>query len=529
MARKISAIIISAVFALGAPPIDGALGETDAPFNKEAFIQSAKIDAVLQIGLVDCIAYVLKNNSEIKIKRIEPLLREDDIRIAGGEFEPVLYGGATYSKSKESTASTLFSRNAVSVSNDLSAEAGLKGKIVTGAEYDLNVSALREKTNSAFQSINPSYTLKPKVTITQPLFRRCGMLVNKADITIARNNKTISEADFKSAVMGIVTDAKTAYYNCIYTRESYSLSESSLKRAKDLLDINRLRYEKGLASSVDLLETETVVAEREKTLLAAEANKKKADDVIKVITNLVDDPHFWNAELEYIDEPEFNVVETDLAKSLQNAFILRPDYQGALLDLKNRDIKIKVAKNALFSSVDLVGSFGLNGLGEDYKKAIKNFDEENKDWSVGLTVSVPLGGSDRALYDQRQLEKAQALIALKRLEQNIIKEIRDKTRDVEIQKRQVEVAKTSKEKEYANYEAQKERYAAGQVSTHDMLEYQDSLAQSEIDYVKSLIEYNISIFNLEKAEGSALARNNINIEEENKKDAKYAKDDRKND
>jgi outer membrane protein TolC len=77
----------------------------------------------------------------------------------------------------------------------------------------------------------------------------------------------------------------------------------------------------------------------------------------------------------------------------------------------------------------------------------------------------------------------------------------------------VDVAKLSKEKETQNYEAQKERYAAGQVSTHDMLDYQDKLSQAELDYVKALIDYNIALINLDKSRGLTLVKNDIKLEE----------------
>jgi outer membrane protein TolC len=74
------------------------------------------------------------------------------------------------------------------------------------------------------------------------------------------------------------------------------------------------------------------------------------------------------------------------------------------------------------------------------------------------------------------------------------------------------VAKFSKEKETQNYEAQTDRYAAGQVSTHDILDYQDKLAQSELDYFKALVEYNVALIGLEKSQGLTLLKNNIKIE-----------------
>ena len=162
--------------------------------------------------------------------------------------------------------------------------------------------------------------------------------------------------------------------------------------------------------------------------------------------------------------------------------------------------------------MDLAGSFGLNGLGKDYQDALDNTKSDYKDWSVGFKVSVPWGGSERAKLNQRKLELAQAIIAFKRLEQNIILDVRDKIRAVNIAMRQIKASRLSKEKEIRNYQAQKERYAAGHVSTHDILDYQENLARAELDYIKSLIDYNIAIVNLDKSQGLALIKNNIMME-----------------
>jgi len=75
--------------------------------------------------------------------------------------------------------------------------------------------------------------------------------------------------------------------------------------------------------------------------------------------------------IELIDKPEFVQQDVDLLKSLQEAFKYRPDYESAKIDLKSRDIKIKVAKNELLPTIDLTGSLGLNGLGKDYQGAIE--------------------------------------------------------------------------------------------------------------------------------------------------------------
>ncbi len=480
--------------------------------EKTLFMAAGAQDRVLRIGLVDCIAYALKNNSEILIKRIEPKIKEDDVKIAKADFEPTFNSEYTVHDKNEVSSNVLQGADIYN-SQDMRFNADVSGKLVTGTEYKMEFLNQRYKSDSVYQVYNPYYTAEPKITITQPLFRNFGILVNKADIIVAQNNRLQSSASFKGTVMDTISKSKTAYYNYIFYLESYAIARLSLERAQHLLEINRARYQKGLVSSVDLLETEAAVAQREKAVLAAETQMKKAEDDLKLITNLVDDPEVWNAKLELIDKPEFKVEEADLLQSLKSAFEYRPDYYSAKIDLKSRDIKIATSKNALLPTVDLIGSFGLNGLGKDYQDALEKVNSDYTDWSVGVKFSLPWGSGDRAKYDQRKLEKAQALLSFRRLEQNIILEIRDKVRLVKARKQHVDVAKLSKQKETENYEAQQERYAAGQISTHDMLDYQDKLAQAELDYVNALIEYNIALINLDKSQGLTLAKNDIKLEE----------------
>lgn len=483
------------------------------PFDKEAFIESVKQPKVLRLGLVDCIAYALKNNSEIKIKRIEPQIKQDDVKIAQSEFEPTFSADFNIEDiTSQSAKSTLFGP-AVSTSRTTSFNTGVSGKFITGTEYQLDFLNHKYKSNTLSQEINPYYTSEPKITITQPLFRDFGILVNKADITIASNNKEISWKNFQQTVMDVISRSKSAYYSYLYFLQSYSIAGLSLERANDLFQINKARYDKGLISSVELLETEAAVAQRKRALISAEGDLKTAEDELKLITNLIDDPQLWNADLELISQPVYEAEKVDLVESLHNAFQYRPDYRAAEMDLRSRDIRIKTALNQLYPEVDVIGSLGVNGLGSDYQRALDSMDADFKDWGIGVKFSVPWGTGERAKYDQSKLEKAQAIITFKRLEQNIILEVRKRVRQVEIYHRQIEVAKILKETETRHYEAQKERYAAGQVSIHDMLDYQESLAEAELVYVKALIDHNVALITLTQSEGLTLVKNDIKLEE----------------
>lgn len=476
------------------------------------YMASGSQNRILKIGLVDCVLYSLKGNSEILIKKIDPKLSADDIKIAQSAFEPTFTAEYDLEDSTEQAASTLLGAT-TSYNRDINLNAGVNGKFITGTEYEFDFNNERYKSNSSFQSINPYYLAEPKIVITQPLFKGCGVAVNSADITIASNNKIRSDFSFTDTVMDTITKTKNIYFGYAYFLEKYQIDKLALERAESLLEINKARYAKGMVSSVDLLETEADCALKRKNLIAAESLLRKAEDELKFITNLVDDPEVWNAKIELLDKIDLQKVEPEIRKAINDAFSNRPDYKSAQLDLKNRDIKVMVAKNNLLPTVDLVGSFGLNGLDKSYQKALEQIGMDKKTWGIGLQFSLPWGTGDRAKLDQRKLEKAQALLEFKRLEQKIVLDVRDKVRDVDIQLQQVEVSKIYKEKETENYLAQKERYFAGQVSTHDMLDYQNKLSQAELDFIKSLTDYNISLAKLDKSEGLTLAKNNIKLEE----------------
>ncbi|HPN72490.1 MAG TPA: TolC family protein [Candidatus Omnitrophota bacterium] len=491
-----------------------ASGKQDIPevpvFDKQDFISAAGSDVVMKLSMDDCVAEALKNNSEIKVKKIDPRLRLDDVKIAGAEFEPSLLGNYDLYYSAEKSKS-LFTAGE-SKTRVMTAGGGIEGKIATGASYWLGMEYARNWTNSTLQTVNPVYTAKPKVTLTQPLFRGAGIEVNEANIRIAKNSKSMSDEDFRKMVMDVVTRTKGAYYYYHLAIETRSIAKLWLERAESLYHINKARYDKGLVSSVDLLETEAAVAERNKGYIASEKDLLKAEDDLRFVTNLVDDPKVWNATIELSDAPGFSEKKIDLVTSLENAFANRPDYKAAAIGLKNRDIVVKVAKNDLLPTVDLRGSFGLNGLDDDSYDVFDNIAANYEEWNIGAALRIPFGGGDRAKYDKAKLEKVQALIAFKRLEQSIVLEVRDKVRKAEIQYQEVRAAEIALEKEKENYHAQQERYAAGEVSTHDMLDYQDKLSRAELDHASSLVEYNIAVIELDKAQGLTLINNGIELE-----------------
>jgi len=485
--------------------------------KKNEYIASSQEDKILRIGLVDCIAYALKNNSEIKLKRIEPIIQDKEINKAGVKFEPYLTLETALEDTKEqSSSSTLFSP-AISTSTTAKVNAALEGRLPTGTEYSIDFENKKYKSSASYQVINPYYKTDATITITQPLLKGAGLLVNRADIIIAQNSKSISQEDFRKEVSDILSKTKTAYYDFIFSLGAHKIANLFYEYNKKLYEINKKRYGVGLISSVGLLETESAFIKREKILLESSSKIRQAEDNLKLITNLIDDPKLWNARIEPIGEPVYNPQRFELSESLKSAFENRPDYKKSKIDLSTKDIRIKLAKNSIYPEVDLVGSFGLNGLNGTYPGALDNLKDDYRDYSIGLEVKIPLGNAYATSdYEKRNLEKTQALITFKRLEENIVLEVRDSIRQLELQQKQIEVAKKRKEMETKSYLAQESRFKEGLISTHDLLDFQERLAQSELEYVRALIDYELALIRLDEVTGLTLTKNNVRIEDQMK-------------
>lgn len=482
-----------------------------AGFDREAYLEGARSDVRLRLGRVDCLAYALQNNTAIRIKRLQPLLAEADTRQAQATFDPSLIFEGILSDSTELSPNLIYGTN-ISMMRSGALKAGLTGKLWSGAQYELALDAGRFKSSSPTALIDPAYRLEPQLTITQPLLRGAGITVNQAAIIIARNNLLLSSNNVQETAMDITSQTLVAYYDLYHGRAYLAIEMEALERARLLLSINQARHAKGLISSVDLLETETELAKRMKRVIAAEAAMLNAEDALKLVTNLVDDPALWNAQVELLEEPVLSLRRIQLVQSLERAFDHRLDYQALKIALANRDIQIQVARNNLWPTLDLIGSFGLNGLGQDWSEAAEYANLDYKDWMAGLRLTIPWGRANRAAYDKSRWEKIQALLELKRLEQDIIFQVRNRVREVEIQYRQMEAAMLASDLEAENYEAYQERYAAGHISTHDILDYHNRLATARLDYIKALIDYQIGLIRLDQAEGMTLVRNNITLE-----------------
>ena len=111
------------------------------------------------------------------------------------------------------------------------------------------------------------------------------------------------------------------------------------------------------------------------------------------------------------------------------------------------------------------------------------------------------------------MEKEKALIDFKNLEQKIIAQVREAVRGTNTDYKRVAAAETLRRLRERRLSAEEERFKEGLTTTHDILEYQEDLAEAQSGYLRSIVDYNKSLIDLEQAKGTVLEKENIKLEQ----------------
>ena len=124
----------------------------------------------------------------------------------------------------------------------------------------------------------------------------------------------------------------------------------------------------------------------------------------------------------------------DRIESWRTALNQRPDLTELRLDLEKQGIIVRYRFNQLFPSLDLVGGYGLQSQENSGEAGLEDIRDRSKpQYAFGVVLSIPLSGNQAARnsYKASQAAKRQAVLNLKKLEQNILVQVDDSLNQVQ--------------------------------------------------------------------------------------------------
>lgn len=497
------ALLLAHVFAQAVPAADPL-----APIPSPAQVRPISLHEAIQLALTE--------NFAIAIDTYTPQVFRYNLRSAYGVYDPTFNIAAfrSFNSSRGGVDPEGIELPSTEIESD-SLSPSLSGYLPSGMTYEIS-SAVGERS---FTPPGASqFTASAGVTVTQPLLRDLWIDSNRAQIMLSKRDLKISEWAFRWQVMQTLTAVESAYYNLIFAMENVKVQEKALELLERLLVENRRRVEVGTMAPLEEQQAKSQVAASRAQLLEAQRVLANRQNALKnLITQDYSEWHslFLQPEERLVPVPyDFNLTE-----SWRKGLALRPDLHQARLDVERREIDLRLRKNQLFPAVDVVASYGYNGLdrlGRSYNTAIDDLASgDNPRWSVGVLLSVPLGNiTARNRHKAAIALEKQAELAAEQVEQLILVEIDDAVQLAQAAYERVEATREARQFAEAALDAEQKKLESGKSTSFFVLQFQRDLTAARFEEIRALAEYNIALAQLALAEGTTLERHKVSLQSE---------------
>jgi outer membrane protein len=498
-----------------AAPMD--MTQVAAPTNANTAATPAGRNATTrEMSLEDCIREAMQHNLDVQISRYNPQISLYDLRASYGGYDPTFTISGTHQyndtgpdfQNAAHIPGTSYEQN--------TAAAGLsRTPTPWGMTYQLdgNVSHTYNYHSSLFTNSDNSGG-QIGVTLTQPLLNNFWIDQTRLNLRVAKNRLKYSEQGLRLQVITSVSDVEKAYYELIYAQEYVKVQQQALELAQTQLDQDRQRVQIGTLAQLDVQQDGAQVATSRANLIAAQSTFNTAQNTLK---NLLTDQYAnWH---DTDIQPTATITNAplqlfDLQDSWSKGLTERPDLLQARLDVERQGIQLKFERNQLFPSLDLIGTYGFNGTGQQFRDTFNQFNDGSRPfYSYGVQLSTPLSNvGPRNQYKAGKVTMQQLLLQLKQFEQNAMVEIDNAVKQAQSAYESVNATRQARIYAEAALDAEQKKYAVGKSTTFIVLQLQNTLTADRAQEIRSLANYYEALVNLAQQEGSTLERNHINIE-----------------
>ncbi|MFT4714703.1 MAG: outer membrane protein TolC [Candidatus Azotimanducaceae bacterium] len=333
------------------------------------------------------------------------------------------------------------------------------------------------------------------LSVTQPLLRGAGWRGVESPLLVARKDQGIAKETFRQSLFQTVSDAVSVYWDVYMAEKRKELRVRSVEIAEGILVDEKERARFGRSGQANVLDAESALAQRRVQMLAADQNLFAVTGQLRnFIAGMPQDRKF-KVDFSAMTEP--GSIRFDRASMLANAYLYRPEYVAGLLRAEREDVRIQFAKNNKLPQLDLVASYGLNGLAESFGQSWDDvWDGDHESVYVGVEYRMALQGNKRGKGElsAARLRKHQALLEIKAAEIAIHNSVDTALNNLSSARMQVAelTGVVGTNKKLLDFELAK--FEAGQSNSRDLFEIEERLnrvleleLESRVNLQKALI------------------------------------------
>lgn len=400
----------------------------------------------------------------------------------------------------------------------------------TGTYFETDFNNNRQTSNSPNNTLNPQLYSNVQVIFQQQLLAGFGTGPNLRYLRIARTNQKIGDIAFKAQIIATVTQICNIYWDLVNAYDTEQVGERSVTFATETLDTSRKQLALQAIPEMDVLKAESEVATRQQDLTVARTNLELQELYMKnAITRSFDDPVLQELPVVPTDhlaaqiQPDTEPVQQSIVDALKN----RTDIQVSALDLSNRELSRKTARNALLPQLGLYGFYsgtafggvpnpafaGSNTAPGGYGGTLENaLNNSSPEYQVGLQLQMPLRNRQAKADQYRtELEYRQSQVYAEELKKNIVIEVRNARYAVEQGASRVGAAQQARDLAQRTLDIMQKEQKLGAGSNQQTLSAEHDLSVAESALVTAQTAYEKARIQLKFSTGSVLEDYGISI------------------
>ncbi len=511
------------------------------------------------LTLREAIAMALQNNKDIEVARDNVKIAEFDLLTARGAYDPKLSAQSYFEKINSAPTSFLSGAARVETSDFTTAGRleGLTNKF--GGNYRLDFTSIRQTSNSQFVLLNPQFPTALTFSYTQPLVRGLRFDLPRRQIEVAKKNLSLTDAQFRQRAVEVITSVQRAYWDLVFALRNLQIQRDSLTDARAQLEHNRRMVAEGALAPIDVVATETQVANFEQSEYGALEDVTRTENNLKNLIVENKSAKLWSASIIPTDQVDLTAPQVSLPEAMTAAMQNRQELKQSDIAREINLLDQKLYRDQSKPEVDLVGSYGLTGnagaltstpnpitasldalharvnqlsvieglqplpatqvtavdpnLLGGYPQSFLNLAANRyNNFRVGVSVSLPLRNrTAEGQLGHSLVEGKRIATQREQLEQLIQVEVRNALQSLttaEARLRSAAVARSTAEQQY---ESEKRKLDAGQSTVFLVLERQTALAVARGNELRAQTDVNKAIAELQRVTGNSLTANNVTV------------------
>lgn len=486
-----------------------------------------------ELGLSEAVELALRYNLGLQTSRLDPEIAAEAVVGAAAPFDTRFNLNLVNPLQRQTVQSLRQIEGGRVTTTDM---VGVGGQVARdlewGTQMQLSWNTNRSASSDPFRNFNPNVGSTLNLSVTQPLLEGFGARINRRPIIVAEHGYESSREGFRQQVQQTLLQTYTAYWNMVLARQTLQVREQALQRARQELERNRMQVDLGTRRPLDLVQTQTQVANAEVNLAAARTQLEDRQDDLRQLINAEAVPGLgWETDLLGTDEPRQTIETPDLEAAVERALANDPDLVRERINLRSRQLDLQVARNRMLPGLDLAATLNLRGEGGDeiirdvlggevieiqeggFGDSLRRlFSGDFNAWSVRLTMNFPLHNWEaRAGHAQSVLQEQQVRLRIADLEQQVRTRVRQSLRQVESQAEQLEAARRRSRSAELQLRAAELQLEMGSGDIFQTLDFQNDLTDAQTAELQALVALNIAWARLEADQGTLIESLGIDL------------------